>query len=168
MKFLTALENYANFTYELPKVSHAAIPDFNAGAMENWGLITYKEQYLIGDENSHHFDALEILLTTAHELSHFAFGDLVTCKWWNQIWLNEGFATLFEYLLVNIVHPDMRVKEYFTVNKLQYTLKLDAFQSIHPMSFDGDTVYEIEYYKGESLWEAKAYLYKLIKLLNTV
>lgn len=56
------------------------------GAMENWGLITYKEQYLIGDDNSHHFDYLEILLTIAHEEAHQFFGNLVTLAWWNYTW----------------------------------------------------------------------------------
>lgn len=63
--------------------------------------------------------------------------------------LNEGFATLFEYLLVHNAYPQMRVHEYWTVNKLQHALKIDSVESIHPMTFDGDTVYEIEYYKGE-------------------
>lgn len=74
VKFLKALEAYSSFNYELTTMWSAAIPDFGAGAMENWGLITYKEQYLIGEETSHPNDVLEILLTTAHEIGHQLFG----------------------------------------------------------------------------------------------
>lgn len=76
MRFLKALENFALYDYELNKMYSAAIPDFAAGAMENWGLVTYKEQYLIGDENSHPRDVLEILKVTAHEIGHQFIGEM--------------------------------------------------------------------------------------------
>lgn len=118
--------------------------------MENWGLIAYKEQYLIGDAaTSHHYDILEILLTVSHELAHQFFGNVVTCRWWDQIWLNEGFATLFEYLLTEKLYPQIRAQEYFNVNKLQLALKVDSLESSNPMTFDGSGAYEINYYKGE-------------------
>lgn len=169
VQFLKHLENYVSFDYELPKMSHAAIPDFAAGneqnylkiqqnfnkikfsgAMENWGLITYKEQYLIGNEQSHHYDILEILLTVAHELSHQFFGNVVTCKWWDYVWLNEGFATLFEYLLVDLAYPDTRPFNSFNVNKLQNVMKIDALATTHPITYEGESsIYEITYHKGE-------------------
>lgn len=73
----------------------------------------------------------------------------MTCKWWDQIWLNEGMATLFEYLLVDNVYPDIKTQEFFNVNKLQLALKVDALEKTHPMTFDGETLYEIVYYKCE-------------------
>lgn len=118
--------------------------------MENWGIITYKEQYLIGDEDSsHHYDTLEILLTVSHELAHQFFGNVVTCQWWDTLWLNEGFATLFEYLLTEKLYPKTRAQEYFNVNKLQLTLKVDSLESSNSMTFDGNGLYEINYYKGK-------------------
>lgn len=77
VQFLKALEVYAFYGYELPKMYFAAIPDFGAGAMENWGLITYKEQYLIVDEDSHPSYVLESMKVIAHELGHQFLGDLL-------------------------------------------------------------------------------------------
>lgn len=114
--------------------------------MENWGLITYKEQYLIIDENSRPWDVLESLLTIAHELSHQFFGNAVTCKWWDQLWLNEGFATVFEYLLPEKVYPEMRFQDYYTVRVLQNALLIDS-EELHPMTFDGNAQYRINYDK---------------------
>lgn len=76
VRLLKRLENFVNKVYEIPKMYSAAIPDFGAGAMENWGLITYKEQYLIGEESTHPRDALEIMKVIAHELGHQFFGKL--------------------------------------------------------------------------------------------
>jgi aminopeptidase N len=164
VKFLKELENFNKFSYELEKMYQVAIPDFGAGesdsflllilfvftklhnysgAMENWGLITYKEQYLIGNENSHPRDVLEILLTVAHELAHQFYGNSVTCKWWDYIWLNEGFATLFEYLLVDRVYPDERMQHYFNLNALQYAMRSDAKETTRAMLKHVETPKEI-------------------------
>ena len=109
------------------------------GAMENWGLITYKEQYLIGDKDSHPRDVLEIYKTVAHELGHQFFGNLVTCKWWDQIWLNEGFATFFEYRLVENLNPDLRMRDYFNIQKVQNALKVDALETTRAMFSNAET-----------------------------
>jgi aminopeptidase N len=111
--------------------------------MENWGLITYKEQYLIGDENSHPRDVLEIMKTVAHELGHQFFGNVVTCKWWDQIWLNEGFATLFEYLLVDGIFPEERMQDYFNVQKVQNAFRSDALETTRAMWTNAETPSEI-------------------------
>lgn len=132
-KFLIELERYAKYDYELVKLDSAAIPDFGAGAMENWGAIFYKEQYLIGDEYSHPRDVLEIMKTVAHELGHQFFGNVVTAKWWDQIWLNEGFATLFEFLLVENVFPEYRFRDYFNIQKLQNAFKADSLETSRAM-----------------------------------
>lgn len=104
--------------------------------MENWGLVLYNEQYLIGNEKSHHDDVLNILKISAHQLGHQFFENLVTCKWWDHIWLNEGFATLFQYLLVENVYPVLRMKDYFNVQKVQNALRVDALDTTRPMLFD--------------------------------
>lgn len=105
---------------------------------------------MIGDEDSsHHNDILEILLTVSHELAHQFFGNVVTCQWWDTLWLNEGFATLFEYLLTEKLYPKTRAQELFNVHKLQLTLKVDSLESTNSMTFDGNGLYEINYYKGK-------------------
>lgn len=118
--------------------------------MENWGMITYKEQYLIGDENSHPREILDIHRVTAHELGHQFFGNVVTCKWWNYIWLNEGFATVFEYLLPELVDGEGRFRDYFNVRTLQNALLVDS-EETHPMTYDGSTNSRIIYDKCEFL-----------------
>lgn len=142
-ELLNELARYAKYDYELEKMTSAAVPDFGAGAMENWGLITYKEQYLIGDEDSHPRDVLEIQKTIAHELGHQFFGNVVTCKWWDQIWLNEGFATLFEYLLVENTHPELRFRHYFNVQKVQNAFRSDALETTRAMLSYAETPSDI-------------------------
>ncbi|KAJ6646807.1 Aminopeptidase N, partial [Pseudolycoriella hygida] len=151
VKFLKQLEVWADYPYELPKMFSAAIPDFAAGAMENWGLITYKEQYLILEETSHHRERFDSLRVIAHELGHQFFGNVVTCKWWNYIWLNEGYATVFEYLLVEREYPELRMRDLFNVIKVQGAFRPDALESSHPMTFDGQTQSLIIYDKAGSV-----------------
>ena len=90
-RILAHYNDYFNITFPLPKQDLAAIPDFDAGAMENWGLITYRETLLLFDEeNSSPADKESVTLVNAHEISHQWFGDLVTMEWWTDLWLNEG------------------------------------------------------------------------------
>ena len=117
--------------------------------MENWGLITYKEQYLIGDANSHPRDVYGIHRVIAHELGHQFFGNLVTCKWWDVIWLNEGFATFFEYVLVEKVNSEFRMRDLFNIEKVQNAFKTDALESTHAITYDGNSQSVIIYDKGE-------------------
>lgn len=104
------LSGYFGVPFALPKLDQAAIPDFAAGAMENWGLATYREEYLLyNTKNSTTNTQTNIATIESHEDAHMWFGDLVAIEWWSYLWLKEGFATLFENLAVDLVglhlHP---------------------------------------------------------------
>nr|XP_056705009.1 endoplasmic reticulum aminopeptidase 1 [Euleptes europaea]XP_056705010.1 endoplasmic reticulum aminopeptidase 1 [Euleptes europaea] len=134
VKQLDFYEGYFKIPYPLPKQDLAAIPDFQSGAMENWGLITYRESSLIYDpEKSSASSRLWITMVIAHELAHQWFGNLVTMEWWNDLWLNEGFAKFMEFVSVNVTHPDLGVEDYF-LDKYFGAMKVDALNSSHPIS----------------------------------
>ncbi|ETE68500.1 Endoplasmic reticulum aminopeptidase 1, partial [Ophiophagus hannah] len=110
VKLLDFYEGYFGIAYPLPKQDLAAIPDFQSGAMENWGLTTYRESALLYDsEKSSVSSKLGITMIVAHELAHQWFGNLVTMEWWNDLWLNEGFAKFMEFVSVSKTHPELKV-----------------------------------------------------------
>ncbi|KAL7036535.1 hypothetical protein ACKWTF_008841 [Chironomus riparius] len=146
--FLRKLEEYCNYVYEIPKMYSAAIPDFAAGAMENWGLILYKEQYLIVNEESHPREIFNMWTVTAHELAHQFFGNLVTYDWWDKIWLNEGFASFFEYVLVELAYPDEGFRGHFNTRATQNAFRRDSLHSTQPMTTELPKPTEINYDKG--------------------
>ncbi|KAL4683492.1 hypothetical protein H8959_021186 [Pygathrix nigripes] len=127
-------EDYFNIPYPLPKQDLAAIPDFQSGAMENWGLTTYRESALLFDaEKSPASSKLGITMIVAHELAHQWFGNLVTMEWWNDLWLNEGFAKFMEFVSVSVTHPELKVEDYF-FGKCFDAMEVDALNSSHPVS----------------------------------
>uniref|UniRef100_A0ABK0L951 Aminopeptidase n=1 Tax=Rattus norvegicus TaxID=10116 RepID=A0ABK0L951_RAT len=127
-------EDYFSIPYPLPKQDLAAIPDFQSGAMENWGLTTYRESALLYDkEKSSASSKLGITMTVSHELAHQWFGNLVTMEWWNDLWLNEGFAKFMEFVSVTVTHPELKVEEYF-FGKCFNAMEVDALNSSHPVS----------------------------------
>ncbi|XP_036063302.1 endoplasmic reticulum aminopeptidase 1 isoform X3 [Onychomys torridus] len=127
-------EDYFSIPYPLPKQDLAAIPDFQSGAMENWGLTTYRESSLLYDkEKSSASSKLGITMTVSHELAHQWFGNLVTMEWWNDLWLNEGFAKFMEFVSVSVTHPELKVEEHF-FGKCFDAMEIDAFNSSHPVS----------------------------------
>ena len=136
-----------------------AVPDFGAGAMENWGLITYRETSLLFSEGQSSSKAQEwVAIVVAHELAHQWFGNLVTMQWWNDLWLNEGFASWMEYKGVNQIKPDWSMMEQFWTAKLLPALQLDSLASSHPVSVPVKDPKEIEaifdtisYKKGSSI-----------------
>lgn len=127
-------EDYFGVKYPIPQSLHVALPDFSAGAMENWGLVTYREVYLLVDENSTVTSRQQVALVVAHEVAHQWFGNLVTMKWWDDLWLNESFANMMEYVSINAIEPTWNIFEDFQTSGVPLALKRDAtdgVQSVH-------------------------------------
>ena len=130
-------DEYFGVKYPLPKSDHVALPDFSSGAMENWGLITYRESCLLADpeltpESSRRFIATVI----AHELSHQWFGNLVTMNWWNDLWLNESFANMMEYVAIDALHPEWHMWEDFATNEVTAALRRDSLDGVQSVQAD--------------------------------
>ena len=153
VRVLEFYEDFFDQKFPLPKCDHVALPDFSSGAMENWGLITYRETALLADEKSSISSKKYVALVIAHETSHQWFGNLVTMKWWDELWLNESFATMMEYFATDVLEPEWKIWEEFAVNEAILSLRRDAIdgvQSVHvPVHhpdeigtiFDGAIVY---------------------------
>jgi puromycin-sensitive aminopeptidase len=116
--------DYYAIPYPDAKLDNVGVPDFAQGAMENLGLVTYRETLLLIDrDEATHEDELDLAETVAHEIAHMWFGDLVTMRWWNGIWLNEAFATFMSYLCVNDLYPEWRVFDSF------FRIRANAFET---------------------------------------
>ncbi|CAH0703043.1 unnamed protein product [Spodoptera exigua] len=163
-KLLNLMEEYTAFPYygmgDHMEMKQAAIPDFSAGAMENWGLLTYREALILYDpQNTNNFYKQRIANIISHEIAHMWFGNLVTCAWWDTLWLNEGFARFYQYYLTDKAEPEMGFPTRFIVEQLQVSLLSDSFASAHPLTnpdvSDKDSVRAhfstITYAKGASI-----------------
>ncbi|MPC51653.1 Aminopeptidase N [Portunus trituberculatus] len=128
---------YFNQSYPLPKLDQIAVAGFPAGAMENWGLVTYGEPVLLYDSAvSTPINKFYVVAFVAHELAHQWFGNLVTPRWWTDIWLNEGFASYIEFIGMQSVEPSWKVMELFLDLKLQSVMHNDDVQSSHPVRIE--------------------------------
>lgn len=133
-------EKWFGIEYPLEKMDLIGIPDFNAGAMENWGLITFRPTYLFCSESDPLDDKVAVVTTVAHEIAHQWFGNLVTMEWWNYLWLNESMATYFGWLVCHELFPDWSVWDKFINDEYSYALELDSLMSSHPIEFDEEIV----------------------------
>ena len=137
VKTIEFFEEYFDEPYPLPKSDHVALPDFSSGAMENWGLITYRETALLVDPRNTTVSGKQYVATViAHELSHQWFGNLVTMKWWNDLWLNESFANLMEYIAVDAIHPEWNVLLDFASHESTLALRRDAIDGVQSVQVD--------------------------------
>ncbi len=158
-KLMDFYDEFFGVAYPLEKQDLIAIPEFGAGAMENWGLITYRETSLLYSPEETSTSAKQwIAVVVAHELAHQWFGNLVTMKWWNDLWLNEGFASWMEYIGVDHIQPDWHMMDQFFLDIVSPALELDALTTSHPIQVEVKDPKEIEsifdtisYKKGASI-----------------
>ena len=167
IRLLEYYNDYFGIPYPLEKLDHFAIPDFAAGAMENWGAITYREVALLFDpENSAAPTRQRIVEIIAHEMAHMWFGDLVTMDWWDDLWLNESFASWMGNKATDALYPEWSMWTQFLYQDVGEGLRIDALRNSHPIEAnvkDPGEIREIfdaiSYNKGASiLWMLEQYL----------
>lgn len=135
VKCLDFYNEYFDIDYPLAKCDFIALPDFSSGAMENWGCITFREQVMLVDPKNTSLHIKQyVAQVVAHELTHQWFGNLVTMKWWNDLWLNESFATWMSYLAVHELFPDWQYWTQFIVDEQLPAFKEDALENTHPIN----------------------------------
>uniref|UniRef100_A0A3B4GQC5 Aminopeptidase n=1 Tax=Pundamilia nyererei TaxID=303518 RepID=A0A3B4GQC5_9CICH len=138
---LDFFQSYYNIAYPLTKSDQIALPDFYYGAMENWGLVTYRETNLLYDpETSSSRNKEKTATIIAHELAHMWFGNLVTLRWWNEVWLNEGFASYVAYLGADHAEPTWNVRDLIVLDEIHKVFAVDALTSSHPLSSNEDSI----------------------------
>ena len=134
-KFLGEYEKYFGIKYPLPKLDMIAIPDFAAGAMENWGAITFREAILLYDPKTSSTRTKQYIAEViSHEIAHQWFGNLVTMKWWNDLWLNESFATFMATKIVDKFYPEWNLWDQFLDDAMLEAMSLDALKNSHPIN----------------------------------
>jgi aminopeptidase N/puromycin-sensitive aminopeptidase len=154
--FLHYYNQYFGVKYAMPKLDMIGIPDFEAGAMENWGCITYRETALLVDDKAPLSAKKLVAVDVAHEMAHQWFGDLVTMQWWDNLWLNEGFATWMEYKAVEDWQPTWGMREDAALS-LNSTMDLDAAPTTRSIRSKADTPAEInEQFDGIAYGKAGA------------
>jgi len=159
LRALTFYSKFFGVPYPLTKYDMVAIPDFSSGAMENWGLVTYRETCVLVDSaNSSQSSKQWVAIVVCHETAHQWFGNLVTMEWWTHLWLNEGFASFMENLTTAALYPEFKIWEQFVPGTLIEALKLDALHSSHPIEVEVghpsevDEIFDnISYNKGASV-----------------
>ncbi|XP_022167987.1 glutamyl aminopeptidase-like isoform X2 [Myzus persicae] len=130
VKAMNYFVDYFGIQYPLPKLDLIPIPDFISGAMENWGLVTFREERVLFNESVNSINDQEVTaFVVSHELAHMWFGNLVTMKWWNDLWLNEGFATYMKYKASQVVHPDWDIDTISLIDCLQLSQYYDSNQN---------------------------------------
>uniref|UniRef100_A0A8W7P1I4 Aminopeptidase n=1 Tax=Anopheles coluzzii TaxID=1518534 RepID=A0A8W7P1I4_ANOCL len=152
---LERLGSYLELSYYdyMPKMTSIAVPDRGTGAMENWGLVTYGEPSLLYNPAVNTYrNRKRVTTVIAHEYAHQWFGDLVSPRSWDFIWLSEGFATLYEYLATRLAEPGDEYWELFSVEVVQRAFLQDANEQIRPINWQAATQAEVS-----SLFDIIAY-----------
>lgn len=156
---LEYMNEYYGVPYPLAKCDLVALPDFSSGAMENWGCMTFRESVMLVDEHSSTRTRQFVTMVIAHELAHQWFGDLVTMRWWNDLWLNESFANWMEYFVPNQLYPQWQLMTQYYDQETTLAIERDSLPSVQKIQQDVHTPEEIQalfdpaivYAKGGSL-----------------
>lgn len=159
-------DTYYGVDYPLPKCDMVAIPDFTSAAMENWGLVTYREPYLMADPATISQSGKELIaMVIAHEISHQWFGNLVTMRWWNDLWLNESFANVMEYVAVDDMFPDWHIFNTFIANEGLSAFRRDSIAGVQSIKSEVHHPDEINSLFDPSIVYAKGG--RLLNMLRT-
>ncbi len=143
-KLLTSYEKYFGIKFPLPKLDLIAVPDFAAGAMENWGAITFRETILLYDPKTSSTRTKQFIAEViSHEIAHMWFGNLVTMKWWNDLWLNESFATFMATKFVDKFYPEWDLWNQFVEDAMNVAMGLDSLKTTHPIDVKVNSPAEI-------------------------
>ena len=143
-QFLKWYEDYFKIPYPLPKLDMIAVPDFASGAMENWGAITFRETILLYDPTTSSTETKQhIAEVISHEIAHQWFGNLVTMKWWNDLWLNESFATFMATKAVHDYYPNWDLWDQFLIGETSGAMSLDSLKTSHPIDVKVDKPSEV-------------------------
>lgn len=155
---LSELEKYYRLPYPLPKLDLIAVPEFPAGAMENWGAISFRDMQLLISDKTPAYEMRYTVATIIHEIAHQWFGNLVTPYWWTDIWLNESFATFVEHKVVERRYPELKSEQDFLSIWTRWGFLLDSVPSSHPIVVDvsdpkdvGQAIDRLTYGKGASV-----------------
>ena len=144
VRLLAEYEKYFGVRYPLPKLDLLAVPDFAAGAMENWGAITFRETLLLYDPATSSSRTRQLVAeVVSHEIAHQWFGNLVTMEWWNDLWLNESFATFMATKFVDKLHPEWELWDRFLEDAMNTAMDLDSLESTHPIDVKVDSPAQI-------------------------
>ena len=169
VRALEFFSDYFGIAYPLPKLDMIALPDFSSGAMENWGLVTYRETTMLTDDKTGSIESKQLVtLVVAHELSHQWFGNLVTMKWWDDLWLNESFANLMEYRATDALYPKWNIWEQFVISEEGSAKRRDSLADVQPIRMDVNHPDEISTLFDPSIVYAKggSVLYMLLNYIG--
>ncbi|PAA94513.1 hypothetical protein BOX15_Mlig014859g1 [Macrostomum lignano] len=159
-KVLPYFEDFFNLPYPLPKLDMIGVPDFSAGAMENWGLIIYRFLTLLYDPvYTQTLEKQNVAEVITHEIAHQWFGNIVTMTWWDDLWLNEAFATFTQFIGVDVYNPTWNMMDRCYVEFVMNALQTDSMLHSHPIIMAGvsdpseiESLFDdISYFKGSSL-----------------
>ncbi|XP_017058643.1 aminopeptidase N [Drosophila ficusphila] len=134
VRTIAAFEDYFGINYPLPKLDHVALKKNHGAAMENWGLITYKDVNLFQNGTTSSMHPMWDKITQNHEIAHQWFGNLVSPEWWTYTWMNEGFATYFSYVITDLLYPEMKFMDIFMVAEADSAYTYNSFFEVRPMS----------------------------------
>lgn len=165
IKLIEFYNEYFHVPYPLAKCDQVALPDFDSAAMENWGLITYRETVLLSDPKNPSLSTQQLItIVIAHELSHQWFGNLVTMQWWDDLWLNESFANMTEYLAADRLHPEWKIWEEFVATDVISATNRDVYKDVQAVRVEVNNPEEIHTLFDPSIVYAKGG--KLLKMLH--